>query len=455
MNIGREHCRGLCRRAWHGMRLLRRFDRCNGIIGSGGRHYSFLRSLGIHMSPRMEPPFITCVRKVNCGSAASAEESGNVANKKVKLTKDDAVFLGAKKCPACMQTLYRKHVFRRHIERCCPDLLIRVPQEGALDVLDFVLESEEILDGWLVRAREEECRLHERSLEIGFRQRDEFGSPIRQGPEEIKSDIGLVDLPRAERILKAAMKGIPIPADKDPIEVLYEDECILGLNKPPFVITAPKHRFEGGSLVNRVLGNTGKMPFVVHRLDMNTSGVLLFAKTSKMASLLHEQFRNKVPQKTYLAIVIGTPEWEETLVDAPIGQSPIEKVARMVTEDGKQAMTKFKVIKSSVNIDISGYMPGVCMDQKTKDYVKSGISSCSLMECMPLTGRTHQIRVHLAHLGHPIVGDDLYGITGPCINRHALHAAKLVLKHPETREELCVEAPLPEDFASAARSLHL
>jgi 23S rRNA pseudouridine1911/1915/1917 synthase len=365
------------------------------------------------------------------------------------------VFDNAKTCPACLQTLYKKPVFERHIERCCPDLLKRVVYRGfSAESLGQAPERE--LDEWLEKARSEELRLHERALDIAFRQRDENGTPIRQGPEEIRSGIGDIDLTRAERVLKAAMKGIPIPADEDPIEVIYEDDFILGLHKPPFVITAPKHRFEGGSMVNRVLGSTKKMPFVVHRLDMNTSGVLLFGKSSEAASLLHKQFRNKIPRKTYLALVIGTPEWQETTVDAPIGQSPIEKVARTVTSDGKPATTYFKVIQSSVkNTDLSGYIPSICMDQATRARWTSGISSCTLVECMPITGRTHQIRVHLAHLGHPIIGDDLYGITGPCIDRHALHAAKLTLQHPESLEELCVQAPLPTDFTSAMRILNL
>jgi 23S rRNA-/tRNA-specific pseudouridylate synthase len=141
----------------------------------------------------------------------------------------------------------------------------------------------------------------------------------------IARQIGGMTEQRAEKLLKAAMKAIPLVAERGPMDVIYEDDIMLGLNKPPFVITAPKHRFEGGSLVNRVLGNTGKMPYVVHRLDMNTSGVLLFAKNSETASLLHEQFRNKTPRKTYLALVLGIPDWDETTLDAPIGRNTIEK----------------------------------------------------------------------------------------------------------------------------------
>lgn len=162
-------------------------------------------------------------------------------------------------------------------------------------------------------------------LDIAFRQRDEDDNPIRQGPEEIARAIGAIDVSRAQKLLKSAMKAIPLAADYDPIDVIYDDEHIIGLNKPPFVITAPKHRYIGGSLVNRVIGNMGIEPLVVHRLDMNTTGVVIFAKSSKAASLLHKQFREKIPQKTYLALVLGTPDWTTTTVDAPIGESAIEK----------------------------------------------------------------------------------------------------------------------------------
>lgn len=162
-------------------------------------------------------------------------------------------------------------------------------------------------------------------LDIAFRQRDEDDNPIRQGPEEIARSIGAIDVRRAEKLLKSAMKAIPLAADYDHIDVIYNDDHIIGLNKPPHVITAPKHRYTGGSLVNRVIGNMGIEPLVVHRLDMNTTGVVIFAKSSKVASLLHKQFREKSPRKTYVALVLGTPDWTTTTVDAPIGESTIEK----------------------------------------------------------------------------------------------------------------------------------
>ena len=146
-----------------------------------------------------------------------------------------------------------------------------------------------------------------------------------------------------------------------------------------------------------------------------------------------------------------------------IGRSPVQipimcclftcRVARAVTEEGKPAVTDFKVLASSQHADFSSYKASPCIDPETEERYTS-CRTCSLIECRPRTGKTHQIRVHLAHLGHCILGDDLYGITGPCISRHALHAAKLSLKHPSHENDAFqVEASLPEDFQSAMKAL--
>lgn len=371
---------------------------------------------------------------------------------------------GPLNCPACSQPLSKPFSFVRHVNHCCPDLLEAVEPPN-----DATASPDEWKD-WASRAREVEKGMFDQVLDIAFRRQAADGSYLRQGPKEIVEEMKhLRTEERAKRLLKAAGKAIPIPADHDPIEIIHEDDLLLCLNKPKFVITAPKHRFEGGSMVNRVLGNKGKLPFVVHRLDMNTSGVLLFAKSSKAASLLHEQFRNKTPRKTYLALVLGVPNWDRssyTTIDAPIGQSPVEKVARTVVTaedvDGKDAATEFKVLAFSQSpVDFQAYQVAKCIEPATKESFESGeIMHASLVECRPLTGRTHQIRVHLAHAGFPIIGDDLYGVTGPCIDRHALHAASIVFKHPgdveANREEpFCVRAPLPPDMKRALDAMRI
>lgn len=359
---------------------------------------------------------------------------------------------GPLNCPACSQPLYRQTTFTKHVDHCCPDLLERVAP------LPDASADESAWMDWVVRAREMEVDMYDKVLDIAFRRQDETGAYLRQGPKEILEEIHCFrTVERAQRILKCAGKSIPMPADDEPIDIIHEDEFLLCLNKPPLVITAPKHRFEGGSMVNRVLGNKGKLPFVVHRLDMNTSGVLLFAKSSKAASLLHEQFRNKTPRKTYLALVMGVPTWDEKIVDAPIGQSLIEKVARTVTEDGKPAVTEFKVIASSSSqVDFRPYNVASCMDISTRElFGENKFTKATLIECRPHTGRTHQIRVHLAHVGHPIIGDDLYGVTGPCISRHALHAASITFKHPSDGSNFSLTSSLPDDMREACTAVSI
>ena len=114
------------------------------------------------------------------------------------------------------------------------------------------------------------------------------------------------------------MRAVPLPADHDPIDVIYEDDDLIGLNKQYGVITAPKHRYVGGSLVNRIIGARGLEPGVLHRLDMNTTGVVLFAKKRDVVPAVHAQFREKTAKKEYLAVVVGVPTWEQLEVDGPI-----------------------------------------------------------------------------------------------------------------------------------------
>jgi len=121
------------------------------------------------------------------------------------------------------------------------------------------------------------------------------------------------------------MRAVPLAADQDPIDVLYEDDDLLAVNKPPGVISAPKHRYTGGSMVNRVIGARGVEPHVIHRLDMNTSGVLLFAKSKEAVRVLHAQFRARKVKKRYLALVAGVPGWTTREVDGAIGLSDVEK----------------------------------------------------------------------------------------------------------------------------------
>ena len=348
-------------------------------------------------------------------------------------------------CPACGQSCFKPVVLQRHLRKCCPDLL---------EYATVATLQDECPDGIITQLKllsQRESELRSCSLDIAFRQKDETGNSVRQGPSEIASQLGITTK-RAEKLLQKALREIPLAADYDPVEVVYEDDDLVAVNKPPGQITAPKHRYTGGSIVNRIIGNMGFEPAVLHRLDMDTSGILLFAKARDIVPAIHAAFRDKTIQKRYLALAIGSPEWEELTVNEPIARVDDDVVARRVHDEGKPAMTKFRVIGKSPDADISEGVPGEWASEAV-----SGSSSLqqgvSLIECFPLTGRTHQIRVHLAHAGHPIIGDELYGITGPWMGRQALHAFQLTFEHPRNGKSLTLCAPVAEDFRIACSAL--
>ncbi|MEE6714538.1 RluA family pseudouridine synthase [Schleiferilactobacillus harbinensis] len=216
-----------------------------------------------------------------------------------------------------------------------------------------------------------------------------------------------------------------IPSAK-PLRILYEDQDILVVNKPPFVasIPSPNHHFD--TMANRVKGylqaqhNESDSVHVVSRLDRDTSGVMLFAKHSLAHSLLDTQLQDKTMQKEYLAIVSGALAVPSGLIDLPIRRAPNSTYERMVGAGGKPSQTAFAV--TAYNTD------------------------ASVVTVRLLTGRTHQIRVHFAALGHPLVGDDVYGQVSPAIARQALHAHVLRLIQPLTGAPLTIVAPLPPDI---------
>lgn len=331
-----------------------------------------------------------------------------------------------------------------HLSRCCPDLLAT---ERAAPPLD----GDTGLRGWLEQLRARELELHKAALDVAFRQVDAQGKRLRQGSEEVGAALGLPPC-RAAHLLLAAMRAVPLAADTEhAVEVLYEDSDLLAVNKPPGVISAPKHRYTGGSMVNRVIGRLGFEPLTLHRLDQWTSGVLLFAKTRDTVAAVHAQFRARSVEKQYLALAVGVPEPREFSVDAPLERDERDKVARKVDPLGKPALTGFRVVVAAPTADLSAGHAAVW----ARPSLRPGPGGASLVVCKPHTGRTHQIRVHLAHAGHPIVGDDLYGITGPWLGRQALHAAGLRIEHPRTGRSLDLRAPLPDDIADACRQLGL
>ena len=159
---------------------------------------------------------------------------------------------------------------------------------------------------------------------------------------------------RTERLIKMASKEIPLARDDIPVEVLYEDASLLAVQKPPFVTTSPKHRFLGGTLFSRVFGYLGSEPYGLHRLDMNTSGVVVFAKDARCAEAVNVQFRNKTVKKAYQAICTGTPEETQFVVESFIDSDPEHEVARQVTAgDGKWSRTSFEVLDTNPDFQIT------------------------------------------------------------------------------------------------------
>lgn len=233
-------------------------------------------------------------------------------------------------------------------------------------------------------------------------------------------------------------KEISLEAQEIPLDILYEDNDIIVINKPKGMVVHPANGNLDGTLVNAVMaickeslsGIGGEIrPGIVHRLDKDTSGVIVVAKNDKSHINLSEQIKNHEVEKTYIALVRGFVKENEATVNMPIGRSTKDRKKMAVRKDGKNAVTHFKVI------------------ERFKNY--------TLLEVKIETGRTHQIRVHMTEIGYPIIGDTVYSngknewnIEGQC-----LHAKSLKFKHPVTGKDMIVEAPLPEYLESVIEEL--
>eukprot|EP00798_Chlamydomonas_sp_ICE-L_P029221 gene29221-5725_t len=313
-------------------------------------------------------------------------------------------------------------------------------------------------------ALEEEERLRDISLTWTFRsgQLDEEGEPRRLGTDEVAVQMDMREK-RVAELVSRAMRAYPMVADDVGVEVLFEDEHLIAVNKPFGVQSAPVHRFRGGSMVNRLIHYLGgKEPLVIHRLDRDTSGLLLFAKTKEAVTKVHAQFRKRTMKKCYLALCMGVPDSSTFSIDCAIGDHATVAYARSGTTleddpDAKAASTSFFVLSENKGIYIQAggpAVPGEMFDHSEHGKLLEpptvdGGGGAALVACAPHTGRTHQIRIHMQAAGHPLIGDDLYGASVPWIQRQALHSVALSFTHPISNEEMTLVAPLHQDFVQA------
>lgn len=253
------------------------------------------------------------------------------------------------------------------------------------------------------------------------------GKPVRAKDEVQLGDLFEIHEPPLKPLAKAFPEDIPL-------DILFEDEDLLVVNKPAGMVVHAGADHEKGTLVNALLHHGTALaakesfrPGLVHRLDKETSGCLLVAKNDEIHAALSQLFSERKIHKTYLAITTGIPRQKKGTISLPIGRHPVQRLKMTVRRppSGRDAITDYEVLATT--------------------------GTHSLMACSPHTGRMHQIRVHLQQLGHPIIGDPLYGKREEW-QRHLLHAWKLEFTHPKSGKKILVEAPVPEEFKARLKT---
>ena len=234
------------------------------------------------------------------------------------------------------------------------------------------------------------------------------------------------------------VKDIDLKAQDIPVEVVYEDKDIIVVNKPKGLVVHPANGNWDGTLVNAIMaickdslsGIGGEIrPGIVHRLDKDTSGLLIIAKNDEAHLNMSNQIKDRKVKKIYYALVRGVVSENEATINMPIGRSTKDRKKMAVNKNGKEAITHFKVLER--------------------------FNKYTLLEVKIDTGRTHQIRVHLSEIGHPVVGDEVYsnGKNEFGVKGQLLHAKSLTFKHPITGKEMHLETELPDEFSNVLKEL--
>jgi 23S rRNA pseudouridine1911/1915/1917 synthase len=229
----------------------------------------------------------------------------------------------------------------------------------------------------------------------------------------------------------------PVIPEDIPLDIIYEDDVLLVVNKPAGMVVHPALGHTSGTLVNAILAHCPQIAEVggpdragiVHRLDKDTSGLILIAKDEATHAALQRQFKRRQVAKSYLALVEGQVQPREGVIEAPVGRDKRQRKKMAVVRSGRRARTMYRAVEY--------------------------FADHTLLEVRPHTGRTHQVRVHLAWLGYPVVGDAVYGRRRQRLlrSRHFLHAARLRFTHPTTGDEVEFEAPLSPELAAVLKRL--
>lgn len=254
------------------------------------------------------------------------------------------------------------------------------------------------------------------------------GQVVKANYKVRQNDEVIIDVPEPEKL--------SIQAEDIPLEIVYEDEAVAVINKPQGMVVHPSAGHPNGTMVNALMYHIKNLstingvirPGIVHRIDKDTSGLLMVAKNDQAHESLAKQLKDKTSLRKYVALVHGVIPHEKGTINAPIGRSKVNRKMQAIREDGKPAVTHFKVL------------------ERFNDF--------TLVELTLETGRTHQIRVHMKYIGYPLAGDPVYGPSKTLKgNGQFLHAKLLGFTHPVTGQQMVFEAPLPEIFEKTLEKL--